>query len=95
MTKLIEVKVPDIGDFSDVDVIEVHVKPGDTIAAEDALITLETEKAAMDVPSPFAGTVKEMRVAEGDKVSEGTLIVVLEAEGESAEPVGAAAAPPP
>jgi dihydrolipoamide dehydrogenase len=77
MTDVIEVKVPDIGDFTDVDVIEVHVSAGDEIAAEDSLITLETEKAAMDVPSPAAGKVEEMFIAEGDKVSEGTIILKL------------------
>ncbi len=77
MTDVIEVRVPDIGDFSDVDVIEVHVKAGDTVAAEDSLITLETEKAAMDVPAPADGTVEEMFIAEGDKVSEGTVILKL------------------
>lgn len=82
MTDSIEVKVPDIGDFSDVDVIEVHVAAGDSIQAEDALITLETEKAAMDVPSPSAGRVEEMLVAEGDKVSEGTVILKLAAAGD-------------
>ena len=75
----VEVKVPDIGDFKDVPVIEVFVKPGDTVAAEDSLVTLESDKATMDVPSPAAGIVKEVRVKLGDKVSEGTLIVVLEA----------------
>jgi dihydrolipoamide dehydrogenase len=85
MTDLIEVKVPDIGDFADVDVIEVHVKAGDVIAAEDSLITLETEKAAMDVPSPAAGRVEEMLINMGDKVSEGSLILKLAAESDSAE----------
>ncbi len=80
----IEVKVPDIGDFTDVPVIEVFVKPGDTVAAEDSLVTLESDKATMDVPSPAAGTVKEVRVKLGDKVSEGSLIVVLEADGAGA-----------
>jgi dihydrolipoamide dehydrogenase len=85
----IEVKVPDIGDFKDVPVIEIFVKPGDTVAAEDSLLTLESDKATMDVPSPIAGTVKEVHVKLGDKVAEGRLIVVL-------EPVaGAAAAPAP
>lgn len=84
MTDVIEVKVPDIGDFTDVDVIEVHVAAGDEIAPEDSLITLETEKAAMDVPSPAAGTVKEMLISEGDKVSEGTLILKLVASDASA-----------
>ncbi|MFN4148810.1 MAG: dihydrolipoyllysine-residue acetyltransferase [Rhodocyclaceae bacterium] len=82
-----EVKVPDIGDFHDVPVIEIHVKPGDAVKAEDALITLESDKATMDVPSPTAGIVKEVKVKLGDKVSEGTAIVVL-------EPVAAAAAMP-
>jgi pyruvate dehydrogenase E2 component (dihydrolipoamide acetyltransferase) len=74
-----EIKVPDIGGFSDVPVIEIHVKPGDSVQAEDALITLESDKATMDVPSPAAGIVKEVKVALGDKISEGSLIVVLDA----------------
>ena len=74
----IEVKVPDIGDFTDIPVIEVFVKPGDTVKAEDSLVTLESDKATMDVPSPAAGTVKEVKVKLGDKVSEGSLIVVLD-----------------
>ncbi len=73
----IEVKVPDIGDFKDIPVIEVFVKPGDTVKAEDSLITLESDKATMDVPSPAAGVVKELKVKLGDKVSEGTLIAML------------------
>ena len=80
----IEVKVPDIGDFTDVPVIEVFVKPGDVVAAEDSLVTLESDKATMDVPSPVAGTVRELKVKVGDKVGEGTLIVVLESAAESA-----------
>jgi len=79
MSEAREVRVPDIGDFTGVEVIEVHVKPGDTVAAEDALITLETDKASMDVPAPFAGEVAEMRIAAGDKVSEGDVIAVIEA----------------
>ena len=75
----VEVKVPDIGDFKDIPVIEVFVKPGDTVAAEDSLVTLESDKAIMDVPSPSAGIVKEVKVKLGDKVSEGSPIVVLEA----------------
>ena len=71
----IEVKVPDIGDFEDVPVIEVLVKPGDAVKAEDSLVTLESDKATMDVPSPSAGTVKALSVKVGDKVSEGTLIL--------------------
>ncbi|WP_305847229.1 biotin/lipoyl-containing protein, partial [Niveibacterium sp. COAC-50] len=87
MSQLIEVKVPDIGDFKDVPVIEVAVKPGDSVEAEATLLTLESDKATMDVPSPVAGVVKEIKVVVGDKVAEGTLVVILEA--------GAAAAPAP
>jgi pyruvate dehydrogenase E2 component (dihydrolipoamide acetyltransferase) len=75
----IEVKVPDIGDFKDVPVIELLVKPGDTVKKDDSLIVLESDKATMEVPAPAAGTVKELRVKLGDKVSEGTVIVTLEA----------------
>src|SRR5256885_1775792 len=74
----IEVKVPDIGDFKDVPVIEVFVKPGDTVKAEDSLVTLESDKATMDVPAPAAGTVKDLKVKVGDKVSEGSVILTLE-----------------
>ena len=74
----IEVKVPDIGDFKDIPVIEIFVKPGDTVKAEDSLVTLESDKATMDVPSPAAGVVKELKVKLGDKVSEGSVIVVLD-----------------
>jgi pyruvate dehydrogenase E2 component (dihydrolipoamide acetyltransferase) len=91
---MIEVKVPDIGDFTDVPVIEVFVKPGDTVATEDSLVTLESDKATMDVPSPAAGVVKELRVKVGDKVGEGTVIVLLEADGAgAAKPAAAAPAP--
>jgi pyruvate dehydrogenase E2 component (dihydrolipoamide acetyltransferase) len=72
----VEVKVPDIGDFTDVPVIEIHVEPGATIAPEDPLVTLESDKATMDVPSPLEGVVQELRVAVGDTVSEGTVILV-------------------
>ena len=75
-----QVKVPDIGDFSDVPVIEIHVKAGDTVAAEDPLVTLESDKATMDVPAPAAGKVTEVLVAIDDTVSEGTPILELEAE---------------
>ena len=67
----VEIQVPDIGDFSDVPVIEIHVSPGDVVAVDDSLITLESDKATMDVPSPTAGTVSELRVAVGDSVSAG------------------------
>jgi dihydrolipoamide dehydrogenase len=85
MTDVIEIKVPDIGDFADVEVIEVHVKAGDEVAAEDSLITIETEKAAMDVPAPSAGRVEDMLISVGDKVSEGTIILKLAAEAVAAE----------
>jgi len=77
----LEVKVPDIGDFADVPVIEVMVSPGDTVAEEDPLVTLESDKATMDVPSPAAGTIRELKLSVGDTVSEGTLILTLEAAG--------------
>jgi pyruvate dehydrogenase E2 component (dihydrolipoamide acetyltransferase) len=75
---VIEVKVPDIGDFKDVPVIGVEVSPGDTVKAEDPLVTLESDKATMEVPAPAAGTVKEIKLKVGDKVSEGTLVLLLE-----------------
>jgi dihydrolipoamide dehydrogenase len=74
----IEVKVPDIGDFKDVEIIEVHVKAGDTLAPEDPMITLESDKAAMEVPAPEAGTVEEVKVEAGGRVSEGDVILLLE-----------------
>jgi len=89
-----EVKVPDIGDFDSVPVIEVHVAVGDTIAAEDPLVTLESDKAAMDVPSPVSGVVKELKVAVDDKVGEGTVILIVDEGGEAAsEAPGDTAAP--
>lgn len=81
MSQSIEVKIPDIGDFKNVPVIEVMVKPGDTVKPEDPLITLESDKATIDVPSPAAGKVKEIKVKVGDKVSQGSLVVVLDSEG--------------
>src|SRR5258705_10357842 len=87
MATLVEVKVPDIGDFKDVRVIEVLIKPGDAIKTEAALVTLESDKATMEVPSPVDGVVKEIKVKVGDKVSEGTLILTAEAE---AAPAGVA-----
>ena len=77
----IEVKVPDIGDFKDIPVIEVLVKPGDSVKKDDSLLTLESDKATMEVPAPSSGTVKEIRVKVGDKVSEGTAILTLESAG--------------
>jgi len=107
----IEIKVPDIGDFKDVPIIQVFVKPGDAVKAEDPLISLESDKATMDVPSPAAGTVKDIKVKVGDKVSQGKVILVLDAaaggdgaKAPSAAPAGgngasaaaaAAPAPPP
>ena len=82
----IEVKVPDIGDFKDVPVIEVLVKPGDAVKKDDSLITLESDKATMEVPAPSSGTVKEIRVKVGDKVSEGVAILTMEGEGQKAAP---------
>jgi pyruvate dehydrogenase E2 component (dihydrolipoamide acetyltransferase) len=79
-TGIKQVVVPDIGDYKDVSIIEVMVKVGDTIKAEDNLVTLETDKAAMDVPSPYAGVIKEMKVKLGDKVSQGSLILLLESD---------------
>src|SRR5271166_4704957 len=91
----IEVKVPDIGDFKDVPVIEVFVKPGDVVKAEDSLVTLESDKATMDVPAPAAGTVKELKVKVGDKVSEGSVILTLESAAGVASARPAAAPAPP
>src|SRR6188472_4735923 len=89
----IEVRVPDIGDFKDVPVIDVLVKPGDTVGVDDSLITLESDKATMDVPAPSAGTIMELRVRTGDKVSEGSVVLTLEPNGarEPAKPAAAAA----
>ncbi len=92
---LIEVKVPDIGDFKDVAIIELLVKPGDTVKAEQSLITVESDKASMEIPSSHAGVVKELKVALGDKVNEGTLLVMLEVAGEAAAPAPAPAAGAP
>ena len=92
MSAAIEIKVPDIGDFKDVPVIEVLVRPGDVVNAEDPLVTLESDKATMDVPSPIAGTVTEMRLKVGDKVSEGTVVALVSAGVAAAAP---AAAPVP
>jgi dihydrolipoamide dehydrogenase len=89
---LIEVKVPDIGDFKDVAIIELLVKPGDTVAAEQSLITVESDKASMEIPSSSAGVVKELKVAVGDKVSEGSLILTIEGAAAAAT---AAAGPAP
>src|SRR5258707_8680763 len=86
---LVEIQVPDIGDFDEVAVIEVLVKPGDTIKVEQSLITVESDKASMEIPSSHAGVVKDVKVKVGDKVSMGSLVAVVQAAG------GAAAAPAP
>jgi len=100
MSQAIEVKVPDIGDFKNIPIIEVLVKPGDTVKKDDSLITLESDKATMEVPAPAPGVAKELRVKVGDKVSEGSVIVMLEPAGAApaaaprAEPAPAAAPAP-
>jgi dihydrolipoamide dehydrogenase len=91
---LIEVKVPDIGDFAEVAVIELLVKPGDTVAAEQSLITVESDKASMEIPSSHAGVVKELKVAIGDKVSMGSTVLMLDAADVAAAPAATPAAAP-
>ena len=95
MGQLVEVKVPDIGDFKEVEVIEVLVKPGDTVAKEQSLVTVESDKASMEIPSSAAGVVKELKVKLGDKVSEGVLLLVLDAAAGASAPAPAAPAPAP
>ncbi len=84
MSALNEVRVPDIGEFTDVPVIEIHVSPGDEVAQEDPLVTLESDKATMDVPAPFAGTVKQLQVKIGDRVSEGSVLLTVEPDSKEA-----------
>jgi pyruvate dehydrogenase E2 component (dihydrolipoamide acetyltransferase) len=91
---LVEVQVPDIGDFAEVAVIEVMVKPGDRIAVEQSLITVESDKASMEIPSSHAGVVKELKVALGDKVAKGSVVLVVEAEGAPAASAPAPVAAP-
>ena len=96
MAQTVEVKVPDIGDFKDVEIIEVLVKPGDTVALEQSLVTVESDKASMEIPSSAAGVVREMRVKLGDKISEGVVLLVLEGGAEqpaAAQPAAPAPAP--
>ena len=93
MSELIEVQVPDIGDFAEVEVIELLVKPGDSVALEQSLITVESDKASMEIPSSVAGVVRELRVKVGDKVSKGSVVLTLQASGVSA-PVGTVAPAP-
>jgi pyruvate dehydrogenase E2 component (dihydrolipoamide acetyltransferase) len=92
-TKTIEVTVPDIGGDTDVEVIEILVAAGDKIEKDSGLVTLETDKATMDVPSPKAGTVKEIKLKVGDKVSQGSLVIILEVQGQAAAPAEKAPAP--
>src|SRR3954470_14420654 len=95
MSNVIEVKVPDIGDFKNIPIIEVLVKPGDSVNAEDPLIALESDKATMEVPAPQAGVVKDIKVKVGDKVSQGSLVLMLDAAASAAAPAKAAAAAAP
>jgi dihydrolipoamide dehydrogenase len=95
MSDVVEVKVPDIGDFKDVPVIEVLVKVGDTVKAEDSLITLESDKATMDVPSPVSGVVTELKIKVGDKVAEGTLVALVKVGAGATAAAPAPAAPAP
>src|SRR5712672_1476755 len=97
MGQIREVSVPDIGDFKEVPIIEIAVKVGDRVKAEAPLITLESDKASMEVPSPAAGVVKSLAVKIGDKVSEGTPILMLEVDGAgvASEPVKPAVSAPP
>ena len=93
---IVEVKVPDIGDFKEVEVIELMVKPGDTIKVDQSLVTVESDKASMEIPSSHAGVVKEIKIKVGDKVAEGSLVLLLEeAGGAAAAPAAEAAAPAP
>jgi len=89
---LVEVKVPDIGDFKDVEIIELLVKPGDTVKTEQSLLTVESDKASMEIPSSQAGVVKEMKVKLGDKVSEGSVVLLLDSAGAAVAPAPAPAA---
>jgi pyruvate dehydrogenase E2 component (dihydrolipoamide acetyltransferase) len=95
MADVKDILVPDIGDFEGVEVIEIMVSPGDTISVEDPLVSLESDKAAMEIPSPDAGTVKEIKVSIGDKVSQGDLLVTLEVSVTEAAPVAEATADEP
>ena len=94
MKSLIDVVVPDIGDFKDVEVIEVLVKPGDTVKPEQSLITVESDKASMEIPSSAGGVVKELKVKLGDKVSQGSAILVLEPSASATPPAAERAAAP-
>ncbi|MTV55713.1 biotin/lipoyl-containing protein, partial [Pseudoduganella buxea] len=93
---IVEVKVPNIGDFKEVEVIELMIKPGDTIKVDQSLVTVESDKASMEIPSTHAGVVQEIKIKVGDKVSEGTLLLMVEeAAGAAAAPAAAPAAGAP
>src|SRR3954466_11516984 len=91
---IVEVNVPDIGDFKDVSVIEVLAKPGDTIKVDQSLVTVESDKASMEIPSTAAGVLKEWKVKLGDKISEGSVLAMLESSGVAATPPAPAPVPP-
>ena len=93
MSKIVEIKIPDIGEFKNIPVIEVLVKPGDTVNKEDSLVTLESDKATMDIPAPSGGVVKTLSLKPGDKVSKGTLILTLEETSDAAAPAAQPATP--
>src|SRR5690348_15206251 len=95
MSNSIEIKVPDIGDFGEVEVIEVLVAEGETVAQEQSLITVESDKASMEIPSSAAGVVRSLKTKVGDKVKEGSVILVLESAGDAAAPAAAESAPAP
>src|SRR5215210_2262727 len=89
---MVEVKVPDIGDFKDVEIIELLVKPGDAVKVDQSLITVESDKASMEIPSSHAGVVKDLKVKIGDKVSEGSVVLALESDAPAASAAAPAAA---
>ncbi|PPQ28916.1 branched-chain alpha-keto acid dehydrogenase subunit E2, partial [Rhodoblastus sphagnicola] len=89
----IEVKVPDIGDFKDVPIIEILVKPGDSIKPEDPLVVLESDKATLEVPASQAGVVKELKVKVGDRVGQGAVLMILDVEAQAVAPAPTPAAP--
>src|SRR5579864_5712657 len=88
---MVEVKVPDIGDFKEVEVIELMVKVGDTVKVDQSLITVESDKASMEIPSSHAGVVKELKIKIGDKVAEGSLVLLLDSDAAAAAPAPAPA----
>src|SRR5438128_12306302 len=90
---IVEVKVPDIGDFKEVEIIELMVKPGDTIKVDQSLVTVESDKASMEIPSTHAGVVQELKVKVGDKVNEGSLLLTISEAGAAAAPAAASDKP--